>query len=51
VRVSNRRISSSSTNTAPAIGALKAVAKPAPAPAAISTFESSQERPDNFATM
>ena len=37
VRVSKRRTSSSRTNTAPAIGALKAVASPAPAPAANST--------------
>ena len=34
IRVSNRRTSSSSTKTAPAMGALKATASPAPAPAA-----------------
>src|SRR5580692_2771044 len=36
IRVSNRRINSSSTNTAPAIGALNAVARPAPPHAASS---------------
>ena len=49
MRVSNRRTNSSSTKTAPAIGALKAVARPAPAPAAISTLQSSQSRPDELA--
>ena len=34
IRISNRRTSSSSTNTAPAIGELNATASPAPAPAA-----------------
>jgi hypothetical protein len=44
MRCSNLCTSSSSTNTAPAIGALKAVARPAPAPAAISTRQSGQLR-------
>ena len=41
IRVSNRLTSSSSTNTAPAMGALKAVARPAPAPAASRARQSS----------
>ena len=41
-RCSNLCTSSSSTNTSPAIGALKAVARPAPAPAARSTRKSAQ---------
>jgi len=44
MRASNRRTSSSSTKTAPAIGALNAVASPAPAPAASSTCRSDQLR-------
>ena len=50
-RVSNRRSNSSRTNTAPAIGALKAVASPAPAPAANKTRESSSPRLKIRATM
>ena len=44
IRSSNCRTNSSSTKTAPAIGALKAVASPAPAPAASSTLQSTQSR-------
>jgi len=50
MRGSNRRTSSSSTKTAPAIGALKAVASPAPAPAASSTRRSDQRRPKTLPT-
>ena len=42
IRSSNLRTSSSSTNTAPAIGELNAVARPAPAPAASRTRQSGQ---------
>src|SRR6516162_2522575 len=45
IRASKRRTSSSSTNTAPAQGALNAVASPAPAPAARSALASSWSRP------
>src|SRR3954464_3706457 len=48
MRGSNRRTSSSSTNTAPAVGALKAAARPAPAPAAISALASGHFRPGIF---
>jgi hypothetical protein len=48
MRGSNRRTSSSSTNTAPAVGALKAAARPAPAPAAISALASGHFRPVSF---
>ena len=44
MRSSNFRTSSSSTKIAPAMGALKAVASPAPAPAASSTRQSGQLR-------
>src|SRR5271163_2087058 len=44
IRNSNRRTSSSSTKMAPAIGALNAVARPAPAPAASNTRQSGQLR-------
>ena len=44
MRGSKRWTSSSSTNAAPAIGALKAVARPAPAPAAQRARQSAQER-------
>ena len=44
IRVSNRRTSSSSTKIAPAMGALNAVARPAPAPAASSTRQSGTVR-------
>jgi hypothetical protein len=43
-RPPNRRCSSSSTNTAPAIGALNAAASPAPVPAAMSERMSGQRR-------
>ena len=45
IRVSSRRTSSSSTKTAPAIGALKATASPAPAPDASKVRISGHERP------
>ena len=44
IRNSNRRTNSSSTKMAPAIGALNAVARPAPAPAASNTRQSGQLR-------
>ena len=44
IRNSNRRTNSSSTKMAPAIGALNAVARPAPAPAASNTRQSGQSR-------
>ena len=44
IRNSNRLTSSSSTKMAPAIGALNAVARPAPAPAASNTRQSGQLR-------
>ena len=55
MRVSKRRISSSSTKTEPAIGALKAVARPAPAPAASRMRASAalrrKMRPTKWATL
>jgi hypothetical protein len=50
LRSSNRRTNSSSTKTAPAIGALKAVARPAPAPAANSALQSGHSRRKIFPT-
>ena len=44
IRRSNRCTSSSRTKTAPAIGALKAAPRPAPAPAAINTRQSGHGR-------
>src|SRR3984885_1078460 len=48
MRDSKRRTSSSRTKIAPAIGALNAVARPAPAPAARSTLQSGQLQPNSF---
>ena len=50
IRVSKRRTSSSSTKTAPPMGALNAVARPAPAPAARSIWQSSSWRRKSFPT-